>query len=88
MNIRLVRLAGTKSVTRCVGRTVMISLEPVIIVFLIPMMIIFFVFFVFFIIIIIIIISPDSDRLLERAAPCRRPDVSIGVYILSTRINQ
>lgn len=55
MNIRLVRLAGTKSVTRCVGRTVMISLEPVIIVFLIPMMIIFFVFFVFFI---IIIISP------------------------------
>ena len=56
MNIRLVRLAGTKSVTRCVGRTVMISLEPVIIVFLIPMMIIFFVFFVF--IIIIIIISP------------------------------
>ena len=86
MNIRLVRLAGTKSVTRCVGRTVMISLEPVIIVFLIPMMIIFFVFFVFFII--IIIISPDSDRLLERAAPCRRPDVSIGVYILSTRINQ
>lgn len=87
MNIRLVRLAGTKSVTRCVGRTVMISLEPVIIVFLIPMMIIFFVFFVFFIII-IIIISPDSDRLLERAAPCRRPDVSIGVYILSTRINQ
>lgn len=85
MNIRLVRLARTKSVTRCVGRTVMISLEPVIIVFLIPMMIIFFVFFVFFI---IIIISPDSDRLLERAAPCRRPDVSIGVYILSTRINQ